>query len=586
MHRARMFGTECVRGGGRRAAILVVALLAVLPGLSPGQEAPAAGGEPGPSSPRSAARGYLEACRAGDYERAAQSLDLRRLPASARRAEGPALARKLKAVMDRELWVEVDELSDEPAGKPDDGLPADRDLIGTITTAKGPAAIALERVPGGNGAPVWKISAATVARIPDLYAEFGPGWPAELLPAPFFELQVLEVRLWQWVGLLLLVAVVGALSWALAAALAWMAGKLVARTAMRLDDAAVAAAGGPVRLALAAMLLSPGIYALGLAVPVQRAVGGVLQALFIVAAAWLFVRLVDLAARVFQTRLIERGQVSATTIVPLGRRTIQLFIAAVAVLAILQNIGFNITSILAGLGIGGLAVALAAQKTLENLFGGLTLIFDRPVRVGDFCRFGDRMGTVEDIGLRSSRVRTLDRTVVTVPNAEFAGMQIENFGLRDRVWLHPTIGLRYETTPDQLRWVLVNIKRMLLQHPKVDPSPARVRFVGFGAFSLDLEVFAYVLTADINEFLAVQEDIFLRLVDIVNESGTGFAFPSQTIYTGTDGGLDAEKSRAAEAQVEQWRRENALCLPDVPAAEAARLRGTLEYPARGTAART
>ena len=210
------------------------------------------------------------------------------------------------------------------------------------------------------------------------------------------------------------------------------------------------------------------------------------------------------------------------------------------------------------------------------------LIADRPVQVGDFCRFGDKVGTIEDIGLRATRVRTLDRTIVSVPNAEFSSLQLENFTQRDRIWLKAILGLRYETTPDQLRHVLIGLKRVLLAHPMIDPDPARVRFVGFGAYSLDLEVFAYVRTTDWAEFLAVREDVFLRFMDAVDASGSGFAFPSQTLYAGTDGGLDVARARAAEDEVARWRAEGRLHLPDVPEATVAEIDVTLDYPPKGS----
>jgi MscS family membrane protein len=205
--------------------------------------------------------------------------------------------------------------------------------------------------------------------------------------------------------------------------------------------------------------------------------------------------------------------------------------------------------------------------------------------VGDFCRFGDRVGTVEEVGLRSTRIRTLDRTVVSIPNGHFASLELENFTLRDRMWLHPTIGVRYETTPDQLRHLLVEVRRMLYAHPRVDPGGARIRFVNFGAYSLDLEVFAYVTTADFDEFLAIREDIYLRIMDLVEQSGSGFAFPSQTTYFARDAGLDAAKRESARAQVEAWRRQDGLLLPDFPPEVVRDLRGTIEYPPRGSARR-
>jgi MscS family membrane protein len=193
------------------------------------------------------------------------------------------------------------------------------------------------------------------------------------------------------------------------------------------------------------------------------------------------------------------------------------------------------------------------------------------------------MGTVEEIGIRSTRVRTLDRTLVTVPNSEFSEIQLENFGARDRIRLYTILSLRYETSPDQLRHVLAELRKLLAAHPRVSESPARVRFTGLGAFSLDLEVFAYVLTSEWDEFLKVREDILLRMMDIVRASGTGFAFPSQTLYLGRDGGLDGERARNAEAEVRAWRAAGELPFPDFKEETIARIDGTLDYPPHGAA---
>jgi len=246
-----------------------------------------------------------------------------------------------------------------------------------------------------------------------------------------------------------------------------------------------------------------------------------------------------------------------------------------------EAVGIPIAPLIAGLGVGGLALALAVRPTLENVIGGLTLFADKPVRVGDFCRYGDQIGTVEQIGLRSTRIRSLERTLVTIPNAEFAQMQLDNFQARDRRLLKTILQLRYETTPEQLRWVLAELRRMLLGHPTVSPDPARVRFVAFGAHSLDLEVFAYIRTSDHNTFLAIQEDILLRMADIVKESGTGFAFPSQTLYYRRDEGFDAERGQRAEQQVEQWRQGDQLPFPEFDPGLRWEMEDILDYPPRG-----
>ena len=223
--------------------------------------------------------------------------------------------------------------------------------------------------------------------------------------------------------------------------------------------------------------------------------------------------------------------------------------------------GIPVTPLIASLGVGGLAIALAVRPTLENILGGFTLFADKPVRVGDLCFYGDRIGTVEEIGLRSTRIRSLERTVVTVPNAEFSRMQLENYSRRDRMLFRTTLGLRYETTPEQLRFTLAKLRELLIAHPKVSPDPARARFIGFGAYSLDVEIFAYVLSADYNAYLGILEDLNLRIMDIIEEAGTGFAFPSQTTYLGRDKPMDATRRDAAEREVEAWRSQQSLPFP-------------------------
>jgi MscS family membrane protein len=341
----------------------------------------------------------------------------------------------------------------------------------------------------------------------------------------------------------------------------------------------------PLRLIVAVTIFSITMLSLGLSVPAERLFVNVMKGLGVVAFTWVVLRLIDLFGGVAERRLEQRGQRSATSVVPLARNTFKGIVIALAVLAALDSIGFDVTALIAGLGVGGLAFALAAQKTLENLFGGATLIADRPVQVGEFCRFGDKVGVIEEIGMRSTRIRTLDRTVVTVPNAEFSSMQLENFTRRDKIWFHPRIGLLYDTSPDQLRYVLVEIRKMLYAHPRVDEDPARARFVEFGSSSLDIDIFAYVLATDYGDYLEVAEDLNLRIMDIVKEGGTSFAFPSTTAYLAKDGGVDAERTRAAEETVRGWRERGELFLPGFPREKIEELDDTLDYPNRGSALR-
>ena len=276
----------------------------------------------------------------------------------------------------------------------------------------------------------------------------------------------------------------------------------------------------------------------------------------------------------------------------LAARAVGTVAALVLAFEVAHRVGIPVYGLVAGAGVGGIAVALAAKSTLENFMGALNLFADHPVRVGDLCRYdGDTapgwrpVGRVESIGLRSTRIRNFDRTQVTIPNAEFAQLHIVNFGKCDRMLLTTTLGLRYETTDDQLRFLLAGLRELLHAHPMtihtVD-DPVRVRFVGYGDFSLNVALRVYIRTSHYNEFLAVQEDILLRAMNVVKEAGTGFAFPSRTLYVARDGGLDNERQQAAEKKVREWALAQTLPFPDFAEGYRRQITDTLDYPPEGS----
>ncbi len=248
----------------------------------------------------------------------------------------------------------------------------------------------------------------------------------------------------------------------------------------------------------------------------------------------------------------------------------------------LQALGVPVLSLIAGLGIGGLAIALAIRPTLENLIGGFVLFVDKPVRVGDYCSFGDKQGTVEKIGVRSTQVRALDRTLISIPNSQFVDMQLINWARCDQMMISHTLGLRYETEPDQLRYVLAKTREMFHSHPRIDPDTIRVRFAGYGASSLDIDLRVYAKTREWNDFYAIKEDVLLRIAEIVKSAGTGFAFPSRTVYVAKDGGLDEKLGDKAQDEVKGWRRRREYPFPKFAASKLEKLRDTLHYPPRGS----
>lgn len=473
-------------------------------------------------TPRSSVAGFLKACRDGDYERAAAYLDLGRLKPNERAKRGPVLARHLKVVIDHTLWIDLDSLSDSPDGNGTATGALRRVRVGNVRTPKGPVSILLERQPVDD-IQVWRISAATVGNIPALYSLFGYGHIGEWLPDPFFEITFLQIELWQWIALTIWAVLVALTAWLISSLVARLARPLVARWRKTAEDAVEQLIVGPLRLGVGILLFISSSLTLGLALPVRAFFNGAGKALVVAALTWFLLRLIDIVFLKAADHMVARGQGAAVAMLPLGRRAAKVFLIVVAALAFLQNVGFDVSGLLAGLGVGGLAVALAAQETVKNFFGGVTLIADQPVRVGDLCRFGDKTGTVEDISLWSTRVRTPDRTVISIPNAQFASLQLENFARRDRIRLATSIGLHTDTSADQIRRVLAQTTELLQQHPQVDPASARAQLAGIGNTAFRIEMSAYILTADFQQYTTIREELFLRIMDVVAASGAKFA---------------------------------------------------------------
>jgi MscS family membrane protein len=476
----------------------------------------------GLTSPRSAVRGFLVASRAGDHRKAAEYLDLRAVPKSRRDQEGPRLARQLRTVLDRTLLIDVEQLADAPEGNRENGVPARRERIGAIKTARGNVDIVLERVPLPDGAAGWKVAGSVVALVPQLYAEFGDGPFASWLPEFMLEVTLLELRLWQWVGLAVLIGLGALLGWLATGPLLRLFAVMVPEDRRHQSERLLGGLKGPLRLLVALVVFAAGQRWLAFGITVAGWVTLVHKTLTTLALTWLWLRVVDVVAAIADDRLRIHGRAGAVGIVPLLRRTIKIFVAAMAVIVVVQNLGYDATGILAGLGIGGLALALAAQKTVENVFGGVMVIADQPVRVGDLCRFGTRVGTVEEIGFRSTRVRTPERSLVSIPNAEFSSTQIENLSARDRMLLQATLGLKVgTTTAAALRKLLPGLRAVLERAARVDAASIGVHVVGVSLTSIDVEVVAYVQTRDWNEFVRIREDAFLGMLDVLDAAGLG-----------------------------------------------------------------
>ena len=537
-----------------------------------------------PGSPRAAAYDFIAAARRADYQAAAKYLDLSRLPEAEREAQGPVLARRLKVVIDRNFWIDFDTISDAPEGSLEDGLPTNAEKIGAIAAQNGTVNLILRREQDAAGNELWRFSPVVVEKIPELYDQFGYGWIGDHVPERLQSARFLDVEAWQAIGLVVLAVVAFLLGRLFATALARLGLRLAKTTQTPVDDRLADTMRRPARWAATLIIVTIGVRFLDLSVRAESRLDRLFGALTFVTLVLVAQAIVEAFVLTARTRLLGEGQTSSAGVLTVMNRIAKVVLACIALIGVLRALGFNVTTLLAGLGVGGIAVALAAQKTLENLFGGLALMADKPVKIGDSCNFGNKTGQVEDIGLRSTRIRTPDRTVISVPNGEFSNAQIENLSNRDRMRFYAKLKLRYETTPDQLRAVLIDLRRLLLGHPKVFRD-YQVRLSGFGDSALEIEMQCFVTTPEQNEFGAIREDLLLRAMEILAVNGTGLAFPSQTVYLGRDRGLNSESASAAEGKVRLLREQNKLPFPDFTPQEVAELADKLDYPSRGPTAR-
>ncbi|MES2906539.1 MAG: mechanosensitive ion channel family protein [Pseudomonadota bacterium] len=252
--------------------------------------------------------------------------------------------------------------------------------------------------------------------------------------------------------------------------------------------------------------------------------------IYTVAITWIIIVYLDNTLELVRKRLLAEGRYASSALIPLMRKISNTAICVLALLFLLQNIGFDVAALIAALGIGGIAVALASQKSVENLLGGIMISLDQPIRVGDIGRFGDRIGMVEDIGLRSTQIRTLERTLLSIPNADMAAMRVENITARDMIAFNHVIGLRYETTPEQMRNILDDVRKMLAKDPMVSDKQVRCFFMEYGAAALNLNVDIFIKTTAKDVFLETQEELLLKIREIMMAQGSDVNFPTPPVY--------------------------------------------------------
>ena len=535
----------------------------------------------GRRTPRGTVSGFIKAVADQNYNKAAQYLNIS--PALQKSGEGAELAQSLQRLLDQKGHIfPYSWISNDSGGDSEEEMKPSLDRVGTITVLGETFNVIVEEIKGPEGGPIWLFSSETIEKVAAVSGESAIPLVERLLPPFLQKTQWSGVPIGQWLSILILAILAYLLAWIITSFTLFLIRRFWRKAGTEPIAGILKAFALPIRLYLAVVIFVASSQEVGISIILRHKFSGITLIIGLIAFLLLLWRLADFISSFSERRLSLRGHLSGVSAVLFFRRLAKITIVVFGVIAILGAFGVDVTTGLAALGIGGIALALGAQKTVENFVGSVTLIADQPIRVGDFCKIGDTIGTVESIGMRSTRIRTLDRTIVTIPNGELSSSKIENYAHRDRFRFYAVLNLRYETSPDQMRFLLVELRSILYSHPMVSPDPARLRFIELAAASLNIEVFAYINAKDFNEYLEVKEDLLLRMMDVVEKSGSGFAFPSQTLYIARDSGLSKEKTREAEEKVKKWKENGELQIPAFDEERINELKNSISYPPKGS----
>jgi MscS family membrane protein len=494
----------------------------------------------GRSTPHGAVFGFLQTVQHEKYTEATEYLQL---SSDERRTTGVELVHKLHALMDNAFVGRVGALTYQQEGSTQPGVSLDHEEIGVFRLNGTETPVELVHVSDPKAGDIWLFSSETLAQVPDLFDQIESDRVGSHLPSFLSTTRILGVPLWRWIAFLLLIPVAFGVAWVIAKA----ADK---GRRLWLDSSQHAVIRDihnsltrPILLVLSVLLHRIAVRFLGVPLLFRLYYQRTSNIILVAGIAWLAFRIVNSWGARARRKALSSSKDRSGSIVVLGQRILNVLIVIIAGLSVLAILGFNLTTAIAGLGIGSIALAFAAQKTLENLFGGVSIIGDQVVRVGEICRVADRQGTVEGISLRSTRIRTLQGTELSVPNGQLANMNLENLSRREKFLFEIRIGLRQETSLLQLRSFLTDVRELLLADARVGRDNFRARFVGIGESSFDLEIFCYILTRDLSEFFAIREDLLLHILELMATKGIGLASPVRTLHMARDQSLDEHRDR-------------------------------------------
>lgn len=483
----------------------------------------------GRSNPRSMMRELIRVLDREDYVSAVRYMQLTK----EQQRNSTEIARDLRELLNCCFDQPLATMSEDSAGSLDDGLPLDQERVGPLKIGNRRADIILVQVDRPDG-KIWLVSSMTLQQVPDLHGLISESRIERVMPQSLQRRSFLGLSVAHWIVWLgsLLIPLFG--FGIIASIISFVFGKtirnpdkrdFVVQFAKRVKWPTVLIATIITHLALLPALGFPLHFRI-----INMRIGAVV---LIVLTTWLLRRSITLICDRARVQLLRVDRRNSASMLLLGERLLKVLLVIAAVFAMLSAVGVNTKTALAGLGIGGIAVAFGAQKTIENLLGGILLVSDEAIAVGDLCSISNRMGFIEDITLRSVRMRTVEQTLLLIPAGMLSQENIENFRTRTKMPMTVTIRLQYTATQDQISAVRDGLRKILLDDARVEGSSMRVNLTDFGQWAIEMQIWAYLLTADVAKFNTIREDLLLRFMQVVENAGCKLALPSQVVYRGT-----------------------------------------------------
>jgi len=551
----------------RRPLLLLALLLGFstatfpqLPSLITPQPAAAAAPTPaippdplGRETPRGTLLGFIKTAQ---EEKFVVAIEYFQPPPSRRRRseqDDEELAAQLLTIFNQKFAGALELTSRDPLGKLDDGLPPDQERISGALGTSDKFPVQMVRLEDEQGRKLWYFSRTTLDHVPEMYDSLTYPGIEKQIPQTLVKHRLLFMPLWQWIAIVVFlpIALLGGRLITLVIAFAVNQSRKVRSKPLLAPQGFLEV--DPITLTIAIVSHYIFVGYIGTSLLYRLYYRHIVWIFLAFDFYWILTRITRAISARIGISLTRRGMLAERSIVSLIRRFTEVSIFLVVTLLVLNSLGVNVSTAVAGIGIGSLALGLGAQKTFENLFGGVSILFDKVIQIGDVCRINNQTGVVEDIGLRSTRLRTGERTLLSIPNGIMASAVVENLRFRDKFLCQQILRLRYDLSPDHVRYVLGQIQNLLIEDPKVEDSSARIRLLRFAEYAIEVELFCYILEPEFTAYLAAQEQVLLKIMDTIEKAGAVVALPTQTTFVSQDAWIDPLKAKAAHAAVEKAR---------------------------------